>query len=95
MIEETCGPLTMMTSPLPLRWSTMYWQASAPALTLSVMTVTSAPGAATSKAATITPALWARFTAGAIAFASTALSMRMLTPAAMKLSICENCLLRS
>ena len=58
----------------------MYWQALAPAATLLVITVTSAPGAETSNAATTMPASVARFTAGAIALASTALSMMMSTP---------------
>ena len=57
--------------------------------------VTSAPGAETSKAATMMPAACAFFTAGAIALASTALSMITSTPAAMKESTCETCLLRS
>jgi hypothetical protein len=64
-------------------------------LTLSVITVTSAPAAATSKAATTMPAAWARFTEGSMAFGSTALIMTMSVPAALKLSICVNCLFRS
>ncbi len=41
------------------------------------------------------PAACAFFTAGRIATGSTAFSMMMLSPAAMKLSIWVNCLLRS
>ena len=67
----------------------------APALTLSVITVTSAPFADTSKAPTTMPAAWAFLIAGSIATGSTALIMMTSTPAAMKLSIWVNCLLRS
>ena len=58
-------------------------------------TVTVAPGADTSKAPTTTPASVARLTAGAMAWASTAFSMMMSTPAATKLSIWLTCLFRS
>ena len=44
------------------------------------------PGAFDIGERVVTPALWARFTDGSIATGSTALSIRMLVPAAMKLS---------
>ena len=43
--EETCGPFSMMTLPLPASLSTMYWQAIWPACTLSVVTAASDPSA--------------------------------------------------
>src|SRR3954470_10770085 len=92
---ETCGPFSMITSPLPPSLSTMYWHEISPACTLFVVTVASAPSAAVSTATTITPAACAFLIAGPIAFGSPGLSRIISTPAAMKLSIWVTCLPRS
>src|SRR4051795_3460893 len=95
MTEETCGPFSITTLPLWLILSARNWQEISPALMLSVITVASAPAAATSTATTGMPAACARLTAGAIAFGSAALSRIRSTPEAMKLSIWVPCLFRS
>src|SRR3954471_9641101 len=92
---ETCGPFSMMTSPLPPSLSTMYWQEISPAWTLLVVTVASAPSAAVSTATTTMPAACAFLIAGPTALGSPGLSRIRSTPAAMKLSIWVTCLPRS
>ncbi len=92
---ETGGPFMIATLPPSFRWSTMYWQDFWPASMLLVWTVASAPLAETSTATTTMPAACARLIAGSIASGSAALTRIRSTPEAMKLSICEYCLLRS
>src|SRR5437588_1885858 len=92
---ETCGPFSMMTSPLPPSLSTMYWQEISPAWTLLVVTVASAPSAAVSTATTTMPAACAFLIAGPIALGSPGFNRIRSTPAAMKLSIWVTCLPRS
>src|SRR5882672_5710546 len=92
---ETCGPFSMITSPLPPSLSTMYWQEISPAWTLFVVTVASAPSAAVSTATTMMPAACAFLIAGPRAFGSPGFKRIRSTPAAMKLSIWVTCLPRS
>src|SRR3954466_13287782 len=92
---ETCGPFSMMTSPLPPSLSTMYWQEISPAWTLLVVTVASAPSAAGSTATTTMPAACAFLIAGPTALGSPGFNRIRSTPAAMKLSIWVTCLPRS
>src|SRR5207237_6835845 len=95
MTAETCGPFSMITSPLPPSLSATYWQAISPAWTLLVVTVASAPSAAVSTATTMMPAACAFLIAGPIAFGSPGFKRIRSTPAAMKLSIWVTCLPRS
>ena len=93
--EDTCGPFSMMTLPLPPSLSMKYWQDTWPAWTLSVVTAASAPSALVSTATTLMPAFCAFWIAGRSAFTSPGLSRIRSTPAAMKLSIWLTCLPRS
>ncbi|MCP9984682.1 hypothetical protein LUX32_49510 [Actinomadura madurae] len=95
LMAETAEPSTIASSPRPPSRPIRYLHASRPACTLSLVTVASAPAAATSTATTGIFACLARSTAGPMPSESTASTMIASTRCRTNVSILSVCALTS